>query len=107
MMLLQEGAKYHTSAVRQRFFALHPERVTIFQRPSSSPDDKPIEQLWKKGKKEGTQLHDFPTFEALRDNVEQALLKCAKTPAEMLALCSLPTELAKVAELRLVRKSSS
>jgi transposase len=97
IMLMQEGARYHTSAAMQRFFGTHSERLTVFQWPSYSPDDNPIEKLWKKVKKEGTHLHYFPTFEALTDTVEQALLKCANTPAEILALCSLPTELAPAA----------
>jgi transposase len=97
IMLIQDGAKYHTSAAMQRFFALHTARLTVFQLPSDSPDDNPIEKLWKKVKKEGTHLHYFPTFEALTDTVEQALLKFANTPKEILSLCSLPTELAMVA----------
>jgi hypothetical protein len=48
-------------------------------------------------KKEGTHLHYFPTFEALTDKVEHALLKFAHMPAEILALCSLPTEWAQAA----------
>jgi transposase len=97
IILIQDGAKYHTSAVMQHFFAMHTERLTVFQLPAYSPDYNPIEKLWKKVKKEGTHLHYFPTFEALREKVEQVLLKFANTPAEILALCSLPTELAKVA----------
>ena len=97
IMLIQDGARYHTSAALQRFFALHTERLTVFQLPSYSPDDNPIEKLWKKVKKEGTHLHYFPTFEALTDTVERALLKFANTPAEILTLCSLPTELVKAA----------
>jgi transposase len=97
IMLIQDGAKYHTSAAMQRFFALHTARLTVFRLPSYSPDYNPIEKLWKKVKKEGTHLHYFPTFEALMDTVEQGLLKFANTPKEILSLCSLPTELAKVA----------
>jgi transposase len=97
IMLIQDGAKYHTSATMQRFFALHTARLTVFQLPSYSPDYNPIEKLWKKVKKEGTHLHYFPTFEALTHTVEQALLKFANTPKEILSLCSLPTELAMVA----------
>jgi transposase len=97
IMLMQDGARYHTSAAMQRFFGTHSERLTVFQLPSYSPDYNPIEKLWKKVKKEGTHLHYFPTFEALTDTVEQALLKFANTPAEILALCSLPTELAPAA----------
>jgi transposase len=107
IMLLQDGAKYHTSTVMQRFFAVHTERLTVFQLPSYSPDYHPIEKRWKNVKKEGPHLHYFPTFEALRDTVEPALLKFAHTPAEILALCSLPTELAKTASMRLLRKSFS
>lgn len=97
IMLIQDGAKYHTSAAMQRFFAGHMERLMVCQLPAYSPDYNPIEKLWKKVKKEGTHLHYFPTFEALTDKVEQALLKFANTPAEILALCSLPTALAKAA----------
>ena len=96
-MLIQDGATYHTSAAMPHFLAAHTARLTVFQLPSYSPDDNPIEKLWKKVKKEGTHLHYFPTFEALTDKVEHALLKFANTPAEILALCSLPTELVKAA----------
>ena len=34
----------------------------------------------------------LPTFEALTEKVEQALLTFANIPEEMLALCSLPIE---------------
>ena len=97
IMLIQDGAKYHTSAAMQRFFAAHTGRLTVFQLPSYSPDYNPIEKLWKKVKKEGTHLQYFPTFEALTDKVEHALLQFANTPAEILALCSLPAEWAKAA----------
>ena len=97
IMLIQDGARYHTSAALQRFFAGHTERLTVVQLPSYSPDYNPIEKLWKKVKKEGTHLHYFPTFEALTKTVELALLKFANTPAEILALCSLPTQLAQAA----------
>ena len=97
IMLIQDGARYHTSAAMQRFFAQHPERLTVCQLPGYSPDDHPIEKLGKNVNKEGTPLHYFPTFEALTDTVEHALLKFAHTPAEILALCSLPTELFQAA----------
>jgi hypothetical protein len=37
-----------------------------------------MEKLWKKIKQQDTHLHDFPTFEALTEKVEQALLKFTK-----------------------------
>ncbi len=97
IILIQDGARYHTSAAMQRFFALHAERLMVFQLPSDSPDDHPLEKLWKNVKTEGTHLHYFPTFEALTDTVEHALLKFANTPAEILSLCSLPTEMTMAA----------
>jgi len=39
----------------------------------------------------------FPTFEALTERVEQALFKFTNAAEEILALCSLPTELAQAA----------
>ena len=56
-----------------------------------------FEKLWKKIKQQDTRLHYFPTFEALTEKVEQALLKFTNAPEEILALCSLPTELAQAA----------
>jgi DDE superfamily endonuclease len=47
IMLIQDGARYHTSAALQRFFARHTERLTVFQLPSYSPDYNPIEKLRK------------------------------------------------------------
>jgi transposase len=91
ILLIQEGARDHTSAARPRFFGTPSERLTVFPWPSDAPDDHPLEKLGKTGKKAGTPRHYCPTFEALTDTVEHALLKFAKTPAEMLALCRLPT----------------
>ncbi|MFN0112291.1 MAG: hypothetical protein ACKVZH_25800, partial [Blastocatellia bacterium] len=44
--------------------------------------------LWKKVKDQDTHLHYFPTFEALTLRVEQAMLKFANAPQEILALCA-------------------
>jgi transposase len=97
ILLIQDGAKYHTSAETKAFFAQQTARLEVFQLPTYSPDYNPIEKLWKKIKQQDTHLHYFPTFEALTDKVEQALLKFANIPEEILALCSLPTELAQAA----------
>ncbi len=91
----------------QACFAHHTARLQVFQRPGDAPDDNPIEKVWKKIKNEGTHLQYFPTCEALKEKVEQTLWPCESTPAAILALCSLPTELAKVASMCLLRKSFS
>ena len=97
IILIQDGAKYHTSAETKAFFAQQTARLQVVQLPTYSPDYNPIEKLWKKIKQHETHLHYFPTFEALTEKVEQALLTFTNTPEEILALCSLPTELAQVA----------
>jgi transposase len=97
IILIQDGAKYHTSTETKAFFAQEAARLQVVQLPTYSPDYNPIEKLWKKIKQQDTHLHYFPTFEALTDKVEQALLKFANIPEEILALCSLPTELAQAA----------
>ena len=96
-ILIQDGAKYHTSAETKAFFAQQTARLQIVQLPTYAPDYNPIEKLWKKIKQQDTHLHYFPTFEALTEKVEQALLKFTNAPEEILALCSLPTELAQAA----------
>ena len=95
IFLIQDGARYHTSQATREFFAQHAERLTVVQLPTYSPDYNPIEKLWKKLKQEDTHLHYFPTFAALTEKVERALLKFAQTPAAILSLCSLPEELAQ------------
>ena len=97
IILIQDGAKYHTSAETKAFFAQQTTRLQVVQLPTYSPDYNPIEKLWKKIKQQETHLHYFPTFEALTKKVEQALLKFTNAPEEILALCSLPTELAQAA----------
>ncbi len=97
IILIQDGAKYHTSAETKGFFQQHATRLEVFQLPPYSPDYNPIEKLWKKLKEAETHLHYFPTFAALTVKVEQALVKFANAPQEILALCGLPAELALAA----------
>ena len=97
IFLIQDGARYHTSKETQAFFAAHADRLTVTPLPSYSPDYNPIEKLWKQVKQEDTHLVYFPTFEALRDKVETALLKFARRAEDILSLCGLPIELARAA----------
>ena len=97
IILIQDGAKYQTSAETKAFFAQQTARLEVVQLPTYSPDYNPIEKLWKKIKQQDTHLHYFPTFEALTEKVEQALLKFTNAPEEILTLCSLPTDLAQAA----------
>jgi DDE superfamily endonuclease len=107
MILIQEGAKYHTSAASTAFFAQQIARLQVFQLPTYARDDTLIEKLWQQITRQDAHVHDFPTVDALTEKVEQALCKFASAPQEGLALCTLPTELAQTASERFLKKSVS
>ena len=86
VIVIQDGARYHTSKAMQQFFKAHAERLTIEQLPAYSPDFNPIEHLWKKVKKEATHLKYFPEFADLQQEVDRALLQFAQTPSEITVL---------------------
>jgi transposase len=86
VVVIQDGARYHTSQAMQAFFKAHAARLTIEQLPSYSPDVNPIEHLWKKVKKEATHLKYFPDFAQLQAEVDRALLHFAQTPSEITVL---------------------
>jgi len=86
IIIVQDGAPYHTSAAMRKFFAKHQDRLTVFDLPSYSPDYNPIEKLWKKVKQKGTHLHYFPTFESLKSKVIESLAFFENAPKEVLSL---------------------
>ena len=94
LILVQDGAKYHTSKSTRAFFARYAHRLTVFDLPSYSPDYNPIEKLWKKIKAKETHLHYFPTFESLMSKVEEAMVRFANAPEEVLSLFGFYEELA-------------
>jgi transposase len=73
IILLQDGAKYHTAVAIQPFFTAHHDQLTVYQLPGYSPDYNPIEHLWKNLKKRSTHLRYFSTFEELTTSVEEGL----------------------------------
>lgn len=86
LILIQDGARYHTGKVMKEFFEKHAERLTVYQLPSYSPDYNPIEKLWKKIKEKEVHLQYFPTFESLKAKVEEALLRFQSLENEILTL---------------------
>ena len=86
LIIIQDGARYHTSRAMREFFCHHKDRLTVFQLPSYSPDFNPIEKLWKKIKERGVHMQYFPTFEALKNKVEEMLLHFADARSEILVL---------------------
>jgi len=83
LVIIQEGARYHTSKAMRQFFAAHQDRITGYQLPSYSPDYNPIEYLWKNVKREATHNQYFPEFELLTLSVDQALAYYAQHPGEV------------------------
>src|SRR5215471_6457346 len=70
LFVIHDGARYHTSASTQAFFAAHSDRITAYPLPSYSPDYNPIEYLWKKMKQRATHNKYFKEFAALTVSVD-------------------------------------
>jgi transposase len=83
LMLIQDGAPYHTSKAMREFFAQHLDRLTVYQLPAYSPQFNPIEYLWRNIKKQATHLRYFPTFEDLIQKVDDKLRYFANTPKKI------------------------
>jgi len=73
VILIQDGARYHTSRSMRDFFAAHEDRLIVYQLPSYSPDYNPIEFLWKQTKQRATHNQYFPQFDKLIASVDEAL----------------------------------
>jgi transposase len=86
LIIIQDGARYHTSKQMQTFFKSHADRLTVFQLPCYSPDFNPIEKLWKKIKERGVHMRYFSSFEALKAKVDEMLFCFADARQEVLAL---------------------
>jgi transposase len=80
LIIIQDGASYHTSKAMRAFFAKHTDRLTVYQLPRYSPKFNPIEYLWRNVKKEATHLRYFPTFDDLKEKVDEKLHYFAQTP---------------------------
>jgi transposase len=86
LILVQDGASYHTSKLMQQFFADNSARLTVYQLPPYSPEFNPIEYLWRNIKKQATHLRYFPTFADLTKKVDDKLRYFANTPEKITKL---------------------
>jgi transposase len=93
IILVQDGARYHTSKAMQKFFEEHKERITVHPLPSYSPGYNPIEKLWKEIKKDGTHFRYLPTFNDLVLKVDEILLTFSHRTQKILALFGMYDEL--------------
>jgi transposase len=86
LLLIHEGARYHTSQATRPCLAQHAARITVHPLPSYSPDYNPIEDLWKQTKKRATHNQYFKDFVLLTVSVEKALAHFATHPETVLGL---------------------
>jgi transposase len=91
VILVQDGARYHTAQETQRWLAAHAARITVVQLPTYSPDYNPIEHVWRYVK-EGTHCAYFATFEALVARVEARLSQLRSTPDRVHELLGTPLD---------------
>jgi transposase len=105
IVLVQDGARYHTARDTRAFFAAHAERLTVYQLPAYSPDDNPIEHLWRTIKRRNTHNRYFPAFADLTAAVETALTYLRDHPAEVKQLMG--TYLDQLAALAEVEEAPS
>ena len=91
LVVIQDGARYHTSKEVQEWQATQAGRLTVYQLPSYSPDYNPIEHLWREVKA-GTHNSYFATFEALITRVETRLAALDADPARVRRLLGTPLD---------------
>jgi transposase len=91
IILIQDGARYHTSKATRQFLQQNQERLTVYQLPSYSPDYNPIEYLWKKVKTQATHNRYFAEFVKLVKSVDKALKVLASQSIEILRLMGVYT----------------
>ena len=69
IIMIEDGAPYHSSNVVNEFKLANVTRLTIERLPAFSPDYNPIEKLWKNTKRDATHMKYFKTFEDLHNSV--------------------------------------
>ena len=77
VIIIQDGARYHTARTTKEFVAAHADRLEVFQLPTYSPDYNPIEPI----KRQAT--HNLLPLSRLWYRVETALQELVAKPDEV------------------------
>lgn len=87
IILIQDGAPYHTSKAMVEYFEAKTQegRLFCYQLPSYSPDFNPIEKLWKQTKADKTHCRYFPEFSDLKAAIMEAFEDYMKNAWRVLA----------------------
>jgi transposase len=93
IILIQDGARYHTSKATRAFLEQHQSQLIVYQLPSYSPDYNPIEYLWKKVKCKATHNRYFEEFAKLVRSVDEALALLSTQAGEIVHLMGFYTKL--------------
>ena len=91
VMVIQDGARYHTSKAVRAWQAAQGARLEVYQLPSYSPDYNPIEHVWRYVK-DGTHNAYFPEFGALVTRVKARLEELATDRAQTRRLLGPPLD---------------
>jgi hypothetical protein len=87
VILIQDGAPYHTSGAMQEYFEIKKQEGRLFyhQLPSYSPDYNPIEKLWKQTKADKTHCRYFPKLADLKEAAMEAFEDYMRSAWKVLA----------------------
>lgn len=83
LIIIQDGARYHTSKDTKAFFQTHKARLSCCQLPGYSPDFNPIEHLWKSVRKDATHNKYFAQFHQVIDSVETVMQSLILNPQQV------------------------
>ena len=86
VIIVQGGAPYHKSQLVKEFTKDNSKRMSVHSLPAYSPDDNPIEFLWRKIKRAATHNVFFEDFKELTSKVRNQLKKLKRSPEEILNL---------------------
>jgi transposase len=86
IIVIQDGARYHTSKEVKGFASENNDRLCTYRLPPYSPDFNPIEQVWRKIKRGFTHNVFFEDYDELTATIKKALRKLKKRPEDILSL---------------------